>query len=152
MSIAVARRMCPYLFQQVCTNNDEAVQCNFLFNFFPFYGCYLFPQNGTIDLQSISLDFCNRYGNFYTVVTYVCMNGQTDRQMDRIMGRQTDIQVDRSMNGWTCNLRAQRCNRHICKIMIFQQILQFLQKALRTIRPMDQQTNPPMDRCTLLLR
>ena len=53
-----------YLKKQVCTNNDAAFQCNFLFNIFSFYECYLFPLNCALDFQFISLDFAIDFAIF----------------------------------------------------------------------------------------
>ena len=63
--------------KQVRTNNDAAFQCNILFNMFFILLMISFLLNCTIDFQLISLDFawfCNRFCNFYNVVTDLWMD------------------------------------------------------------------------------
>ena len=44
--------------------------------FFSVYGCYLFPWNGTIDFQSISLDFAIDFAIF---TMWLYMYGWTEK-------------------------------------------------------------------------
>ena len=84
---------------QVCTNNDAAFQCIFLFNIFFYFVDVMFPFYCTINFQLISLDFVIDFAIFTLwLQMYGWMDGQTDRQnngqTDRIMGGQTNKWMD----------------------------------------------------------
>ena len=91
----------------------------------------------------ISFDFAIDFSIFtILLLTYVWMDGQTDGQnngqTDRIMGGQASEWMDMQ---YTCI--------DMQKTMIFQQILQFLQKRYGpTDRRTNQQTDRPTDRRT----
>ena len=78
--------------EQVCTNNDAAFQCNFLFNIFLILWVIF-------DFQLISIDFAIDFAIFTMwLQMYGWIDGQTDgqntEQTDRIMGGQTNEWID----------------------------------------------------------
>ena len=103
--------------KQVCTNNDAAFPCNFLFNIF----FILWMSSVSIVQIDFAIDFA-----IFTIwlLTYIWMDGQTDGQSngqtDRIIGGQTNEWMDMQ---YACIAMQ--------KTMIFQQILRFLQKHYR---------------------
>ena len=69
----------PLSIKQVRTNNEAAFQCHFIFNIFSFYECYLFPLNGKIDFQLMSLDFAIDFAILTMwLQTYGWTYGRTD--------------------------------------------------------------------------
>ena len=80
--------------KQVLTNNDAAFQCNFLFNiFFILWMLYV-----SIELfHQIPIDFtgfCDRFGNFYNVVSDIWIDGWTDRWTEQWTDRQNNWRTD----------------------------------------------------------
>ena len=74
--------------KQVCTNNDAAFQCTFLFNIFSFSGYNLIPLTCTIDIKLIQLDFAIDCSIFTMWL-----------QTDGWTGRWTDQSMDWPMDG-----------------------------------------------------